>query len=98
MSGAKIVLGAATDATATYDVYGEVTDVDDVSFEVDDADWFEIDADSYIYDMTGTDPVFVDDIDGISENDSVFVIEVTGDDDRKGVADVVLIVDEEDLP
>jgi len=98
MTGTKIVLGAATDATATYDVYGEVTDVDDVSFEVADGDYFEIDADSYIYDMTDDDPVFVDGIDGISEGDSVFVIEVDGDDERKGVADIVLIVDEEDLP
>ncbi|WP_418791110.1 S-layer homology domain-containing protein [Phosphitispora sp. TUW77] len=97
MSGSKIVLGTATDATVDYDVYGVVTDVDAANdaLEVNDT-WYEVDADSYIYDMTGSDPVYVDGIDGIDEDDCIFVIEVTGDDDRKGVADVILIVDEDD--
>jgi hypothetical protein len=99
MDGVRIVLGAATDPTVTYDVYGEVTDVDTSynGFEVGDAAWFELDAGSYVYDMTGSDPVYVEDIEDLYEGDSVFVIEATGG-ERNGVADIVLIVDDEDLP
>jgi len=99
MDGARIVLGAATDPTVTYDVYGEVTDVDTSynAFEVGDAAWFELDAESYVYDMTDSDPVYVEDIENLNEGDNVFVIEAT-DGERNGVADIVLIVDEEDLP
>jgi hypothetical protein len=105
MSGSKIDLDVLNpvDATVDYTVYGEVTDVDEDydSFEVADIlANLALDEDSYVYDMTGSDPVYVSDITGISDGDFVFVIEVDGvaDPDRKGIADVVLIVDKADYP
>ena len=108
MSSAKIDIDITNelDITVDGDVYGPVTDVDEThkSFEInadsDDSDLiqnYSLDADSYVYDMTGSDPVYANDISKISDGDFVFVLETDGtDEDRVGIADVVLIVDDSD--
>ncbi|MBU7008161.1 S-layer homology domain-containing protein [Phosphitispora fastidiosa] len=100
LAGSKISLdvGDSYVPTTSGNVYGEITDVDTTNnaIEVANTKWYDIDADTYIYDMTESDPVYVDGIDGIDEGDAVFVVPVTGDDDRKGVANVIFIVDTDD--
>ncbi|WP_418791084.1 S-layer homology domain-containing protein [Phosphitispora sp. TUW77] len=83
--------------TTVGSVYGEITDIDlaNNAIEVGNDIWYNIDADSYIYDMTSSDPVYVDSIHDI-EDEAVFVVPVSAGNDRKGVADVVFIVDEDD--
>lgn len=101
MDGSKVDIAQANPVNidVNFDVYGEITDINAdakaIEISTDKAN-LSVDEDTYIYDMTGDDPEYVSDFDTLTEGDYVFAIEVTGDDDRKGVADVIFIVDDED--
>jgi len=90
MSGAKIDLGAAVAGLTTSEIY----DLDSIheSVEVSNGIYLEVDADTYIYDMTGDDPEFIG-FEDLAEGDNIQYLAVVGDADRVGVIDVLFVVD-----
>lgn len=75
--------------------YSEIYDVDSTlkSLKVSSTKWLEVDADTYIYDLTGTDPAWKTFSD-VGTGDYVLYKEDVVDTDRAGVIDVLFIVDE----
>lgn len=98
MSGTKLSIDLVNDVyphnlSAVKEVYEK--DSVNKSIRVGVNEWYEIDADTYIYDLTGSEPVYVSDFANINVGDNVrcYVLNINDDDDRVGVIDVLFIVD-----
>lgn len=95
MSGTKIALGDMVDLSSVTTLELKDKDSTHKSIKVVVSGvnkWLEIDADTYIYDLTDSDPVYKT-FEDLSIGDNIKFIEVEDDDDRVGVIDVLYIVD-----